>query len=205
MYSDEADEKRVQLAAQHLTPTMWQFYEEARPKKPGGQLRITDLDEDNERKTRTVNDACIFLNRKGHEAPGFTGSFGCVLHHLAQNENSGWTMNLSKKLKPDEAFFNVQTNSLHIIEKKAQTGSGSVDEKLQTFPFKIRQYKRLVEGLEVNGKSIDVHYVYCLHRFFQKSEYKDLFDYMDEEGMTYFIQNADGSLKLPLSLIGLKD
>ena len=87
MYSDEDDEKRVQLAAQHLTPQMWQFYEEVRPKKPGGQLRITDLDEDNERKTRTVNDACIFLNRKGHEAPGFTGSFGCVLHHLAQKEN----------------------------------------------------------------------------------------------------------------------
>jgi hypothetical protein len=87
MYSDEDDEKRVQLAAQHLTPQMWQFYEEARPKKPGGQLRITDLDEDNERKTRTVNDACIFLNRKGHEAPGFTGSFGCVLHHLALKED----------------------------------------------------------------------------------------------------------------------
>jgi hypothetical protein len=66
---------------------MWQFYEEARPKKPGGQLRITDLDEDNERKTRTVNDACIFLNRKGYEAPGFTGSFGCVLHHLALKED----------------------------------------------------------------------------------------------------------------------
>jgi hypothetical protein len=47
---------------------MWQFYEEARPKKPGGLLRITDLDEDDERKTRTVNDACIFLNRKGYEA-----------------------------------------------------------------------------------------------------------------------------------------
>jgi hypothetical protein len=87
MYSDEDDEQRVQLAAQHLTPAMWQFYEEARPKKPGGKLRITDLDEDNERKTRTVNNACIFLNRKGHEADGFTGSFGCVLHHLAQKED----------------------------------------------------------------------------------------------------------------------
>jgi len=87
MYSDEDDEKRVQLAAQHLTPAMWQFYEEARPKKAGGQLRITDLDEDKERKTRTVNNACIFLNRKGYEAPGFTGSFGCVLHHLAQKED----------------------------------------------------------------------------------------------------------------------
>jgi hypothetical protein len=62
---------------------MWQFYEQARPKKPGGKLRIADSDEDDERKTRTVDDACIFLNRKGYEAPGFTGDFGCVLHHLA--------------------------------------------------------------------------------------------------------------------------
>jgi hypothetical protein len=127
------------------------------------------------------------------------------LNFLARSEDSGWTMKLSKKLKPDEAFFNVQTNSLHIIEKKAQSGTGSVDEKLQTFPFKIRQYKRLVEGLSVNGESITVHYVYCLDRFFQKNEYKDLFDYMNEHGMTYFIQEADGSLKLPLSLIGLED
>jgi hypothetical protein len=66
---------------------MWQFYDQARPKKPNGQLRISDLDEDKERKTRTVDDGCIFLNRKGYEAPGFTGSFGCVLHHLAQKEN----------------------------------------------------------------------------------------------------------------------
>ena len=87
MYSDEYDEERVRKAAEFLTPDMWQFYEEARPKKPGGKLRITDLDEDNDRKTRTVNNACIFLNRKGHEAPGFTGDFGCVLHHLAQKRN----------------------------------------------------------------------------------------------------------------------
>jgi hypothetical protein len=66
---------------------MWQFYQEARPKKAGGKLRITDTDEDDERKTRTVDDACIFLNRKGHEAPGFTGSYGCVLHHLAQKRD----------------------------------------------------------------------------------------------------------------------
>jgi hypothetical protein len=66
---------------------MWQFYDQARPKKPNGQLRISDLDEDKERKTRTIDDGCIFLNRKGYEAPGFTGNFGCVLHHLAQKEN----------------------------------------------------------------------------------------------------------------------
>ena len=87
MYSDQDDEERVRKAAADLTPEMWQFYDQARPKKPNGQLRISDLDEDKERKTRTVDDGCIFLNRKGYVAPGFTGSFGCVLHHLAQNEN----------------------------------------------------------------------------------------------------------------------
>ena len=33
-----------------------------------------------------IEDSCIFLNRKGYEAEGFTGSFGCVLHHLALKE-----------------------------------------------------------------------------------------------------------------------
>ena len=83
MYTDEDDEKRTNKAAAYLTPDMWQFYSEARPKKPGGALRISEKDEDGERKTRRVEDGCIFLNRKGYEAEGFTGSFGCVLHHLA--------------------------------------------------------------------------------------------------------------------------
>jgi hypothetical protein len=65
---------------------MWQFYNDARPKKPGGPLRISEKDEDGERKTRRIEDGCIFLNRKGHEAEGFTGSFGCVLHHVAQRD-----------------------------------------------------------------------------------------------------------------------
>lgn len=56
-------------------------------KKPGGKLQISDKDSDGERKTKTINDSCIFLNRKGYTTPGFTGSFGCVLHHLAEKEN----------------------------------------------------------------------------------------------------------------------
>ena len=87
MYSDENDEARVLRAAQDLTPEMWQFFDQAQPKRPGGKLQISDKDSDGERKTRTVNESCIFLNRKGHEAPGYSGSFGCVLHHLAQKEN----------------------------------------------------------------------------------------------------------------------
>lgn len=86
MYSDGDDELRVLNAAADLTPAMWQFYNEARDGNEGDALNISDTDEDGERKTRTVNDSCIFLNRKGYSAEGFTGSFGCVLHHLAQKE-----------------------------------------------------------------------------------------------------------------------
>ncbi len=87
MYSDEGDEARVLQAAQKLTPEMWQFYDQARPIATSQLLQISENDEDGERKTRTVEASCIFLNRKGYAAPGFTGSFGCVLHHLAQEEN----------------------------------------------------------------------------------------------------------------------
>jgi len=51
MYTDEDDEARTVKAAAYLTPDMWQYYNEARPKKPGGPLRISEKDEDGERKT----------------------------------------------------------------------------------------------------------------------------------------------------------
>lgn len=86
MYSDENDEARVLKAAADLTPEMWQFFDDASPKRGGGSLRISDKDDEGERKTRTIDDSCIFLNRKGYSADGFTGFFGCVLHHLAQKE-----------------------------------------------------------------------------------------------------------------------
>ena len=86
MYSDEDDEARVRIAAADLTAEMWQFFEEGKAKRPAGKLQISEKDSDGERKTRTINGSCIFLNRKGHVAKGYTGSFGCVLHHLAEKE-----------------------------------------------------------------------------------------------------------------------
>ena len=82
-YTGKEDEKRVFEAAKKLTRADWQFYDQARPKKAGGKLQITEIGLDKDRKTKKVNDSCIFLNRVGHEAPGYTGSFGCALHHLA--------------------------------------------------------------------------------------------------------------------------
>ena len=85
-YTGKEDETRVFEAAKKLTRADWQFYDQARPKKAGGKLQITEIGLDKDRKTKKVKDSCIFLNRVGHEAPGYTGSFGCALHHLALKE-----------------------------------------------------------------------------------------------------------------------
>ena len=69
-YSGRDDEKRVREFAAELTPETWQYYKQ-------GRKGITELD-DGKRRTRRVDDACIFLNR-----PGFAGGMGCALHSLA--------------------------------------------------------------------------------------------------------------------------
>ena len=85
-YTSKEDEDRVLKAAKKLTRAEWQLYDQARAKKSGGKLQITEIGLDKDRKTRKVKDSCIFLNRVGYEAPGYTGSFGCALHHLAVRE-----------------------------------------------------------------------------------------------------------------------
>jgi hypothetical protein len=87
-YTGKEDEKRVFEAAKKLTRADWQFYDQARPKKVGGKLQITEIGLDKDRKTKKIKDSCIFLNRVGYEAPGYTGSFGCALHHLALKEQA---------------------------------------------------------------------------------------------------------------------
>lgn len=75
-YSDKADRKRVEKAAERLTDETWQF------RSVGLELGITQKDEDGDKQTRVVEGACIFLNR-----PGFAGGEGCSLHALALRED----------------------------------------------------------------------------------------------------------------------
>jgi hypothetical protein len=75
-YSDKADRKRVEKAAERLTDETWQF------RSVGLELGITQKDEDGDKQTRVVEGACIFLNR-----PGFGGGEGCSLHALALRED----------------------------------------------------------------------------------------------------------------------
>jgi hypothetical protein len=79
-FSDKADEKRVRRFATELTPETWQYAAAARTS--GKKLDVVEKDnvgdDENRRRTRTVDGACIFLNR-----PGFAGGEGCSLHALA--------------------------------------------------------------------------------------------------------------------------
>jgi hypothetical protein len=124
MYSDQDDEARVIEAAKRLTPDMWQFYKDAYDAK--GRLNISEVDEDNERKTRTVNGSCIFLNRKGE-----FNTFGCVLHHLAEREGSHF-----KDVKPDVCWQLPIRRSFELREVGEREYSVTV----------IGEYERLAWG-----------------------------------------------------------
>jgi len=84
-YTNKMDEERVLKSARKLTKSEWQFYDQARDRSKKN-LNISEIGLDKDRKTRKIDDSCIFLNRVGYEAPGYIGKFGCALHHLASKE-----------------------------------------------------------------------------------------------------------------------
>jgi len=100
---------------------------------------------------------------------------------------------VSKRVVPDDAIFVIVNNTFFILEMKSQTVGGSIDEKLQTCDFKIKQYRKLLSRLNV-----EVKYIYILDDWFKKPEYKDVLDYViSVEGCSYYFNY------LPLQKIGL--
>ncbi len=104
-----------------------------------------------------------------------------------------WKKLISKKYLPDSVFVNKNNNTVYIIEKKFQEGSGSVDEKLQTCDFKKKIYERLLKTLNVRVK-----FYYILNDWFTKDEYSDVFGYIDEVGCKKFINF------IPFEELGIK-
>ena len=99
---------------------------------------------------------------------------------------------ISKRLLPDDAVLVLVNKTLYIVETKFQTVAGSVDEKLQTCDFKLKQYKKMFEPIGLNVK-----YVYVLNDWFQKKEYADVLAYIKSVDCDYFFN------ELPLSYLGL--
>lgn len=110
--------------------------------------------------------------------------------HLLEPEGVDYTKLISKKLLPDDAI--LVDSTLYIIEKKFQSGAGSVDEKLQTCDFKKKQYQKLLKPL-----NIKVEYYYYLSDWFKRPEYDDVKEYILSVGCKYFFD------EIPLKEIGL--
>lgn len=98
----------------------------------------------------------------------------------------------SDKLLPDDAFINVRNSTVYIIEKKFQSVSGSVDEKLQTCLYKKRQYYKLVSQL-----GYDIAYTYVLSDWFKNPKYYDVREFIKDVGCYYFFN------ELPLQFLNI--
>lgn len=114
------------------------------------------------------------------------------LYKFLDGEGVDWKRIISAQLLPDEACLSLKGNVLTIVEKKWQETSGSVDEKLQTCGFKIRQYTRLMEPL-----GLKIKYVYLLNDWFSHPRYHDVLDYIRQVGADYHFKS------LPLELLEL--
>jgi|AntAceMinimDraft_13_1070369.scaffolds.fasta_scaffold16431_1 hypothetical protein len=114
------------------------------------------------------------------------------LYRFLDAKDVDWRKIVSTRLLPDEAVFSYSSNSLTIVEKKWQEVSGSVDEKLQTSGFKLRQYRNLFAPLGANVK-----YIYLLNDWFTQPRYSDVLEYIRESGADYHFKS------LPLALLDL--
>jgi hypothetical protein len=106
---------------------------------------------------------------------------GGRLYQFLADKNINYQDYISAKLKPDEALYITDSKRLHVIEKKFQTCSGSVDEKLQTCGFKLKQYSKLLKPIGVR-----VTYSYVLSEWFQQPRYRDVLEYIEECGCRYY-------------------
>jgi hypothetical protein len=103
-----------------------------------------------------------------------------------------WKTTLSQQLLPDSVFVNTRNKTIYIIEKKFQKSEGSVDEKLQTGPYKRRMYVKLCSSTGYN-----VEYCYLLNDWFLKDKYRDVKEYLRESGCRYYFN------EIPLYALGV--
>jgi hypothetical protein len=103
--------------------------------------------------------------------------------YLEQNGEKNNTLQQAAGCKePDEAYIDVSRKIIFIIEKKFQQTPGSVDEKIQTGPFKKIHYSKQFPNYTIN-------YVYCLSDWFKRDEYKSVLDYLQENNIPVFWGN----------------
>ncbi|KIS03293.1 hypothetical protein [Paucilactobacillus wasatchensis] len=116
----------------------------------------------------------------------------------ALKETTGLSNTNNKRWKPDEAFFNFETNTIFIVEKKWQQASGSVDEKMFGFVNKRRLYQRIFNHLTSEPKpTVQFSALFNSSWFLynngevQVPAYQDYFDNLREDAIKIFFDNYD--------------
>lgn len=102
---------------------------------------------------------------------------------------------LSKNIEPDDVFYNIEEDTFYIIEKKKQTTTGSVDEKIRSYRSMMNLYYKLI----TRSTGSKVNFIYLLSDWFTDKKYFDDLENIEFEGGTYFIE------ELPISFLGLTE
>lgn len=169
------------------------------PNRHGGGAK-TNLNGLQFEQTTSLNDALI---KAGYNIQGNAVFLGNVEIGLSVPKNHLYTHFLeekgikyqnynSKKWLPDEAFINLNNNTVYILEKKFQNTSGSVDEKLPNCDFKRKEYQKLCTPI---GYSVE--YIYIFNDWFKNRRYTDTLEYIKNCGCQYYYN------EIPLNALGL--
>lgn len=104
---------------------------------------------------------------------------------LGWTTNKEWTKKLTELAivpsfgwhrKPDLAFFDIPNKIINIREVKhtiKHGGSGSVDEKFETGPYKLYYYTELFKELDCK-----VDYGYYAHKNYNHPKFKEVFEWL---------------------------
>ena len=85
-----------------------------------------------------------------------------------------------KNLEPDAAYIDEETKTIHILEMKNQIDTGTVDEKIQTGPFKLKKYAKRYPGYTF-------YFAYILSEWwYNRRGYEDDLEILKESGIEIF-------------------
>ena len=133
--------------------------------------------------SRDTSTGLIFEEKNRIAAKGINLTKHNLYKYLEDN-NINWRNIISRKILPDEAYFNLDTKELVIYEKKFQKVEGSADEKPQTCGFKIWEFKKIGKAIG----AVTVSYIYILSSWFSQEKYRDMLEYIKSvDGCDYII------------------
>jgi hypothetical protein len=96
-----------------------------------------------------------------------------------RNDKKNLNELLSKILLPDDVLVLFDSKTAYVVEKKYQKVNGSVDEKLESGPFKKSQYEKIFSQL-----GYQTEFVYIVNKdYFDKPKYKDLKAYLKKHNI----------------------